>query len=70
MEGAYSVGNFEFRSPHERPHRIPVSKTGYRSHFAPMLDIETEASPQEYARCVALGFPPPRDWNGGRLALF
>ena len=30
------VGRFEFRSPDEPPRRIPVSETGYRSHFASM----------------------------------
>ena len=56
MTGTYPVGHFEFRSPHQPPRRIPVSETGYRSHFAPMPDIEAEASPQEYARLVTLAF--------------
>ena len=50
------LGQFEFRSPHKPVRRIPVSQTGYRSHFAPMPDIVAEASPQEYARLVALAF--------------
>jgi FAD/FMN-containing dehydrogenase len=41
---------FEFRSPHQPPRRIPVSATGYRSHFAPMSAVEAEPSRQEYAR--------------------
>ena len=49
------VGHFEFRSPEEPPRRIPVSETGYRSHFASMTDVEASASPQDYARDVALG---------------
>lgn len=48
------VGHFEFRSPHEPPRRIPVSETGYRSHFAPMDEVEAAASPEDYAREVAL----------------
>ena len=36
-------GQFEFRS-----------ETGYRSHFAPMVDVESFSSPQDYARDVAL----------------
>jgi hypothetical protein len=64
MSGSFPVGHFEFRSLHQPPRCIPVSETGYRSHFAPMPDIETEASPQEYARLVALAFirraPAPR----------
>jgi hypothetical protein len=35
---------------------LAVEETGYRSHFAPMPDIEAEASPQEYAWLVALAF--------------
>jgi len=48
------VGHFEFRSPEEPPRRIPVSETGYRSHFASMADVEASTSPQDYARDVAL----------------
>ena len=47
-------GQFEFRSPHDPARRIPVSETGYRSHFAPMVDVESFSSPQDYARDVAL----------------
>lgn len=50
------VGRFEFRSPHEPPRRIPVSETGYRSHFACMEDVKSASSPQDYARGVVLGF--------------
>jgi hypothetical protein len=50
------VGHFEFRSPHEPPRRIPLSETGYRSHFASMEDVESASSPQDYARGVVLGF--------------
>jgi hypothetical protein len=48
------VGHFEFRSPFEPPRRIPVSETGYRSHFGDMDDIAAAGSPQEYARMVVL----------------
>ena len=48
--GMADTGHFEFRSPHQPPRRIPVSETGYRSHFAAMDDIEATDSPQEYAR--------------------
>ncbi len=50
------TGQFEFRSPHKPARRIPVSETGYCSHFADMHAIKAEASPQEYARLVALSF--------------
>jgi hypothetical protein len=48
------TGHFEFRSPHEPARRIPVSETGYRSHFASMEDVEAASSPQDYAREVVL----------------
>jgi hypothetical protein len=47
-------GQFEFRSPYKPARRIPISETGYRSHFAPMEDVEASPSPQDYARDVAL----------------
>ncbi len=49
-DGEFPVGHFEFRSPYEPPRRIPVSETGYRSHFAAMADIEACESPEQYAR--------------------
>jgi hypothetical protein len=49
-EGDFACGHFEFRSPYHPPRRIIVSETGYRSHFAPMADIEASASPEDYAR--------------------
>jgi hypothetical protein len=48
------IGHFEFRSPHKPPRRIPVSETGYRSHFASMQEVEAASSPQDYARGVVL----------------
>jgi hypothetical protein len=48
------MGQFEFRSPHKPPRRIPVSETGYRSHFARMDEVEACASPQDYARDYVL----------------
>jgi hypothetical protein len=48
------MGHLEFRSPHTPARRIPVSETGYRSHFGAMEDIEAEATPQDYARLAAL----------------
>jgi hypothetical protein len=48
------TGMFEFRSPHEPPRRIPISETGYRSHFAQMDEVEAAASPQDYAREIVL----------------
>jgi hypothetical protein len=51
MEG---TAQFQFRSPHKPARRIPVSETGYRSHFACMEDIEDAESPQAYARLYAL----------------
>jgi hypothetical protein len=50
------TGQFEFRSPHEPARRIPVSETGYRSHFAPMEEVEAAESPEEYAREIVIEF--------------
>ena len=36
------LGQFVFRSPHKPARRIPVSQTGYRSHFADMSEVEIE----------------------------
>jgi hypothetical protein len=49
-DGEFAVGHFEFRSPFEPRRRIPVSETGYRSHFAAMPDIEACESAELYAR--------------------
>jgi hypothetical protein len=54
------MGHFEFRSPHKPPRRIPVSETGYRSHFAPMDEVNAAASPEDYARDYALSRLRPR----------
>jgi hypothetical protein len=74
-----SVGyaHFEFTSPHEPKRRIPVSETGYRSHFAPMWEIRAAPSVEDYARAVALMLmqrkPEPDDDDTDepqQLALF
>jgi hypothetical protein len=67
------VGHFEFRSAHKPARRIPVSETGYRSHFAPMAEVEAAASPQDYARAVvlaALASKQPKPQDPQQLALF
>jgi hypothetical protein len=43
------TAHFEYRSPHKPPRRIPVSETGYRSHFAPMDEVTAAESPQAFA---------------------
>ncbi len=48
------MGQFEFRSPHKPRRRIPVSETGYRSHFARIEDVEAYDSPRDYARDFVL----------------
>lgn len=69
--------HFEFTSPHEPRRRIPVSETGYRSHFAPMWEIAEAPSVEAYARAVARAImgarPSPDDDDKkecGQLALF
>jgi hypothetical protein len=64
MGSEFATGHFEFRSPLKPARRIPVSETGYRSHFADVDTIEAADSPQEYARLYALNIirrvPPER----------
>jgi hypothetical protein len=63
------MGHFEFKSPHKPPRRIPVSETGYRSHFAPMDEVNAANSPEDYARDYALSrLRSPRDRD--QLPLF
>ena len=69
------TGHFEFRSPHVPARRIPVSESGYRSHFAAMEEIEDEASPQDYARLAAPAIIRQHagrrvEENSDQLALF
>lgn len=76
LGGQDPYGHFEFRSPHKPPRRIPVSETGYRSHFAPMAEVEAAPSPEDYARAVALaiiGWEPTGETDEAsdrQLALF
>jgi hypothetical protein len=67
-------GHFEFRSPHEPRRPIPISETGYLSHFAAMANIEAAASPQDFARQVALDILRSEQFpdgdEGGQLSLF
>ncbi len=53
MTGAYPCGHFEFASPFDPPRRIPVSTTGYWSHFGPMDEVEAASSVEDYARLLA-----------------
>jgi hypothetical protein len=69
--------HFEFTSPHEPKRRIPVSETGYRSHFSPMHEIEAAPSIEEYARMLLLTLihaksSPDEDGEdeGSQLELF
>jgi hypothetical protein len=42
--------HFKFQSPHKPARRIPVSETGYLSHFATTDDVKAAGSPQDFAR--------------------
>ena len=48
------MGLFEFRSPYKPPRRIPMSETGYQSHYASLDDVKAAKSPQDFAREEAL----------------
>jgi hypothetical protein len=67
------TGHFEFRSPYRPPRRIPVSTTGYLSHFASMDDVREARSPKAYARQVvlaALASRRARSDDDNQLSLF
>ncbi len=46
--------HIEFFSPHEPRRRIPVSETGYRSHFSPAGEVRLFPTIEEYAHELAL----------------
>jgi hypothetical protein len=48
------LGHFEFRSPHRPLRRIPMSETGYLSHYAPMREVRAAKSLADFARDEAL----------------
>ena len=65
--------HFEFRSPHKPARRIPVSETGYLSHFASMEDVKEARSPQDFAREVAFALlrsKQSRPQDPRQLSLF
>jgi len=73
-EGEFAFGHFEFHSPHEPPRRIPVSETGYRSHFASMEEIASFEGPEAFAKAYVeamLRRTQPRSALGtDQLSLF
>jgi hypothetical protein len=46
--------HIQFFSPHEPARRIPVSETGYRSHFSPPGEVALFPTIEEYAHELAL----------------
>lgn len=47
------LAHFEFHSPHHPPKQIPVSETGYRSHFAYVEELKDIPDIEEYIYQVA-----------------
>ena len=69
--------HFEFTSPHQPPRRIPISDTGYCSHFSPIHEIGAAPSVEEYAYKLAIALTraksPTNDGDeeiGRQLDLF
>jgi hypothetical protein len=60
------MAHFEFRSPHRPPRRIPISESGYYSHFASMEDVKAAKSPQRFAHEAALTLLPWRSTKAGQ----
>jgi hypothetical protein len=46
----FAFGQFEFRSPRKPSRGIPVSRTGYYCHFAPMAEVKRAKSLQAFAQ--------------------
>ncbi len=74
---AADVAHLAFRSPHVPPRRIPLSETGYWSHFVPMHELSSAPSVEEYAIAVAravmqekLSLKETDREEGAQLALF
>jgi len=49
-----NYGHLEFISPHKPLRRIPVSETGYFSHFFPMDEIEASEDIEIFIRELAI----------------
>ena len=64
-----NYGHLEFSSPDQLPRRILVSETGYRSHFAPMHEIEEAPNVEAYAQALAIALmdATAHDENQGDL---
>jgi hypothetical protein len=68
-----NYAHFEFRSPHKPVRRIPVSETGYLSHFASIEDVKDARGPQNFARefvFTVLRSKQSRPEDPRQLALF
>jgi len=73
---AADYAHFEFTSPFNPRRRIPLSDTGYRSHFSPMHEVEAAPDVLEYARVLAIALMDAEKSTGaakdvnGQLDLF
>jgi hypothetical protein len=54
------LGEFEFCSPYRPKRRIPMSETGFRSHFVPMREVKEAKSLADLAHDKALTLLPWR----------
>jgi hypothetical protein len=52
--GEFGQAHFEFRSASKKQKRIPVSETGYLSHFALLADVRAARGPERYAKGFVL----------------
>jgi hypothetical protein len=62
------MAHFEFRSPYRPPRRIPISESGYYSHFASKEEVKAAKSPQRYACEAALALLPWRSTKTGQAS--
>jgi hypothetical protein len=67
------MAKFEFRSPNKPPRRIPLSDSGYLSHYAAMEDVKSARSPEDFVRnlvLLRLNSRASRPADPRQLALF
>jgi hypothetical protein len=50
----YAVDHFQFRSLEDPPRRIPVSETGYRSHFVSSAEVAGSGDLEAFARAIVV----------------
>jgi len=69
------IAHFSFISPYQPPRRIPVSETGYLSHFSAQQEVDEAPSVKEYAHMLSLAIMAAKptyedEEDDGQMTLF